>query len=43
MHDHRNEEETSRTPGNANGQVKNMHKKPPELDGDVDLKGFEAW
>ena len=20
-----------------------MHKKPPELDGDVDLKGFEAW
>ena len=39
-HEHRNEEATSRT---LKGHVKNMHKKPPKLDGDVDLKGFEAW
>ena len=39
MADHRNEEATSRTlPGNT----KNTHNKPPELNGDVDLKCFEA-
>ena len=42
VHDQRNEGATLRIPGNAN-TTKYAHKKPPELDGDVNLKGFDAW